>query len=114
MPMIVLVNSETAGPAELFACDLRDYGKAQLVGEKTAGNGTMQEAFALSDGGAILLTTAVIQPYISDAYNKVGLTPDTEVPLSSEKRVKLPVLPLAEDDQYQKAYSMLTGETSGE
>ena len=88
MPMIVLVNSETAGPAELFACDLRDYGKAQLVGEKTAGNGTMQEAFALSDGGAILLTTAVIQPYISDAYNKVGLTPDTEVPLSSEKRVK--------------------------
>ncbi len=114
MPMIVLVNSETAGPAELFACDLRDYGKAQLVGEKTAGNGTMQEAFALSDGGAILLTTAVIQPYISDAYNKVGLTPDTEVPLSSEKRVKLPVLSLAEDDQYQKAYSMLTGETSGE
>lgn len=108
MAMVVLVNSETAGPAELFACDLRDYGKAQLVGEKTAGNGTMQEAFALSDGGAIVLTTAVIRPYITETYNTVGLTPDAEVELSSEKRAKLLLLTHAEDDQYQKAYSMLT------
>lgn len=114
MPMMVLVNADTAGPAELFACDLRDYGKAQLVGEKTAGNGTMQEAFALSDGGAILLTTAVIQPYISESYNKVGLTPDVEVALSNEKRVKLPLLQLADDDQYQKAYALLTGESAEE
>lgn len=114
MPMIVLINSDTAGPAELFACDLRDYGKAQLVGEKTAGNGTMQEAFALSDGGAILLTTAVVRPYISESYHKVGLTPDTEVSLNGEKRTKLPLLALSDDDQYQKAYVLLTGETSGE
>lgn len=114
MPMIVLINSDTAGPAELFACDLRDYGKAQLVGEKTAGNGTMQEAFALSDGGAILLTTAVVRPYISESYHKVGLTPDTEVSLNGEKRTKLPLLALSDDDQYQKAYVLLAGETSGE
>lgn len=114
MPMMVLVNSETAGPAELFACDLRDYGKAQLIGEKTAGNGTVQEAFALSDGGAILLTTAVVQPYVSEPYHKVGLTPDVEVALSSEKRVKLPLLALSDDDQYQKANSLLTGEATGE
>lgn len=112
MPMAVLINSETAGAAELFACDLRDYGMAQLVGEKTAGNGTMQEAFALSDGGAILLTTAVIQPYISDSYNRVGLTPDVEVALSAEKRVKLPLLSQTDDDQYQKAYALLTGEST--
>lgn len=108
MAMVVLVNSETAGPAELFACDLRDYGKAQLVGEKTAGNGTMQEDFALSDGGAIVLTTAVIRPYMTETYNTVGLTPDVEVALSSEKRAKLLLLTHTEDDQYQKAYSMLT------
>lgn len=108
MPMVVLVNSDTAGPGELFACDLRDYGKAQLVGEKTAGNGTMQEDFALSDGGAIVLTTAVIRPYMTETYNTVGLTPDAEVALSSEKRAKLLLLTHTEDDQYQKAYSMLT------
>ena len=114
MPMIVLIDSDTAGPAELFACDLRDYGKAQLVGEKTAGNGTMQEAFALSDGGAILLTTAIVQPYISESYHKVGLEPDIEVALRGEKRARLPLLALSDDDQYQKAFTLLTGETSGE
>lgn len=114
MPMIVLIDSDTAGPAELFACDLRDYGKAQLVGEKTAGNGTMQEAFALSDGGAILLTTAIVQPYISESYHKVGLEPDIEVDLRGEKRARLPLLALSDDDQYQKAFTLLTGETSGE
>ncbi len=114
MPMMVLVNNETAGAAELFACDLRDYGKAQLIGEKTAGNGTMQEAFPLSDGGAIVLTTAVIRPYTGESYNLTGLMPDVEVSLSSEKRVKLPILAQSEDDQYQKAYSLLTGETADE
>ena len=114
MPMLVLVNGETAGPAELFACDLRDYGKAQLVGQKTAGNGTMQQAFPLSDGGAIVLTMAVIQPYVSESYNQVGLTPDVEVALSDEKQTILPLLSQAEDDQFQKAYTMLTGETGEE
>ena len=41
--MTVLVNAGTSGAAELFACDLRDFGMAQLVGSKTAGTGTMQE-----------------------------------------------------------------------
>lgn len=114
MPMAVLVNAETAGAAELFACDLRDYGKAQLIGEKTAGNGTMQEAFSLQDGGAILLTTAVIQPYVSDVYNTVGLTPDVTVALPAEKQIILPILSQSDDAQYQKAYTLLTGESTDE
>ncbi len=114
MPMTVLVNSETAGPAELFACDLRDYGKAQLIGEKTAGNGTMQEAFSLQDGGAILLTTAVIRPYTSDVYNTVGLTPDITVALPAEKQMVLPILEQADDPQYQQAYTLLTGDRTDE
>lgn len=111
MSMMVLVNGETAGPAELFACDLRDYGMARLIGETTAGNGCLQEVFALSDGGAIILTTAEIHPYISESYNQVGIVPDEEVILSSEKAVRLPLLEQADDDQYQRAYSLLTGET---
>lgn len=110
MSMMVLVNGETAGPAELFACDLRDYGMARLIGETTAGNGCLQEVFALSDGGAIILTTAEIHPYISESYNQVGIVPDEEVVLSSEKAVRLPLLEQADDDQYQRAYSLLTGE----
>ncbi len=113
MRMMVLVNNETSGPAELFACDLRDFGKAQLVGTSTAGNGTMQSAFKLSDGGAIVLTVAEITPYVSEGYNGTGLTPDYEVKLEAQQRAKLPILSQADDAQYQKAYNILIGEDNG-
>ncbi len=108
MRMMVLVNGNTAGPAELFACDLRDFGKAQLVGVQTAGNGTMQQSFQLSDGGALILTVAEITPYVSKSYNGVGLTPDYEVKLSGEQASKLAILDQGEDPQYQKALELLT------
>lgn len=107
--MIILVNSETSGPAELFACDLRDFGMATLVGTNTAGNGTMQKVFDLSNGGALVLTVAEITPYISESYNGVGLKPDYEVKLAPEKNKILPILAQSEDDQYQKAYELLSG-----
>lgn len=108
MRMMVLVNSGTSGPAELFACDLRDFGKAQLIGTKTAGNGTMQKSFQLSDGGALILTVAEITPYVSESYNGTGLSPDYEVALSAEQASRLAILDLGEDPQFQKAIELLT------
>ena len=108
--MLVLVNSNTSGAAELFACDLRDFGLAQLVGVKTAGNGTMQKAFELSDGSAVVLTVAKIIPYKSESYNDVGIQPDYTVELSAEQNSRLEMLPLEEDLQYQKAMDILTNE----
>lgn len=110
MQMMVLVNNQTSGPAELFACDLRDFGKAQIVGTTTNGNGTMQKAFQLSDGGAIILTVAEIKPYVSASYNSTGVVPDYEVKLDSAKEEKLALLSQEDDDQYQKAYNVLVGE----
>lgn len=108
--MLVLVNSNTSGAAELFACDLRDFGLAQLVGVKTAGNGTMQKAFELSDGSAVVLTVAKIIPYKSESYNDVGIQPDYTVELSAEQNSRFEMLPLEEDLQYQKAMDILTNE----
>lgn len=105
--MVVLVNSKTSGAAELFACDLRDFGMAQLVGDKTAGNGTMQRIFELSDGSAISLTVAKILPYKSESYNGVGVEPDHYVEISNEEFSRLEMLTLDEDTQYKKAMSLL-------
>lgn len=107
--MAVLVDANTSGAAELFACDLRDFGMAQLVGVKTAGNGTMQEIFELSDGSAAVLTVAKINPYKSESFNGVGLTPDYEVVLSSEQNTRFYMLTLEEDAQYQKALEIVSG-----
>ncbi len=106
--MSVLVNGNTSGAAELFACDLRDFGIAQLVGTKTAGNGTMQKVFELSDGSAVALTVAKIIPYKSDSFNGTGLEPDNKVELTAEQNSHLPMLQLADDPQYQKAVSIVS------
>lgn len=105
--MIVLVNSNTSGAAELFACDLRDFGLARIVGVKTAGNGTMQKIFELNDGSAVALTVAKILPYKSDSFNGVGLEPDFVVELSAEQNERLEMLTYEEDLQYRKAMDIL-------
>ncbi len=105
--MIVLVNSNTSGAAELFACDLRDFGLARIVGVKTVGNGTMQKIFELNDGSAVALTVAKILPYKSDSFNGVGLEPDFVVELSAEQNERLEMLTYEEDLQYQKAMDIL-------
>lgn len=105
--MVVLINSNTTGAAELFACDLRDFGMAQLVGVRTAGNGTMQKVFELSDGSAVVLTVAKILPYKSDSYNGIGVEPTYTVELTPEQNSRLELLTLEEDAQYLKAAELL-------
>lgn len=105
--MVVLINGKTSGAAELFACDLRDFGMAQLIGTKTMGNGTMQKVFELSDGGAIALTVAKINPYKSESFNGKGLEPDISVELTAEQNSRLEMLSQADDAQYQKAVELL-------
>ena len=108
LPIAVLMNDRTEGAAELLACDLRDFGKAKLIGETTAGHGTMQKIFRLDDGGAVLLTVAKIYPYISDSYDDVGVLPDEIILTTENVKNQLAVLSQADDVQYQAAYSYLT------
>lgn len=109
MPFVVLINNYTSGPAELFACDLRDISQAQLVGTKTAGIGTMQKAYTLEDGGAVLLTVAVVEPKAGpDAiYNNKGIEPTTEVKLTSGNDLNLDLLSAEQDNQLQAALNLL-------
>ncbi len=57
-PMVVLVNRGTAGPGELVAAALLDSKRAELVGEKTFGEGAQQKTFELPDGAALILSVA--------------------------------------------------------
>jgi carboxyl-terminal processing protease len=57
-PVVVLVNRGTAGPAEVVAAALLDNKRAELVGERTFGEGAQQKTFELPDGAALILTVA--------------------------------------------------------
>jgi carboxyl-terminal processing protease len=58
-PLAVLVNRGTAGAAELTAAALADNKRADLVGERTFGEGSVQKTIELPDGAALMLTVAI-------------------------------------------------------
>ncbi len=111
LPMTCLVNENTASAAELFACALKDYDKASLVGTVTYGKGVMQTTFKLSDGSGVCLTTGYFYPPKSDNFNGTGLTPDYSVTLSAEQIANFETLDETTDTQLIKAIEVLSGKT---
>ena len=83
MPYVILVNGNTASASELFACVLRDYSGAVLVGETTYGKGIMQTTFELT-GGGVTLTTATYATGKTPCYHQIGLEPDVPVEYDPE------------------------------
>lgn len=107
LPMVVLVDGETASAAELFAADLRDFKAAELVGQTTYGKGIMQGAFPLEDGSAIKMTIAYFNPHSGVNFDGVGLKPDYEVALTTEQKLNFDTLDENSDPQLMKAIEVL-------
>jgi carboxyl-terminal processing protease len=74
-PVVVLVNRGTAGPAELTAAALLDNKRADLVGEKTFGEGAQQKTFELQDGAALILSVAKYESPSGKKLQDEGVTP---------------------------------------
>jgi carboxyl-terminal processing protease len=83
-PLVVLVNHGTSGPAEVVAGALQDDGRAQLVGEKTFGEGSMQKTFDLPDGGAIILSIAKYASPSGKQFEDDAVTPGTIIARNKE------------------------------
>ena len=56
IPMVVLVDRNTASAAEIVTGALRDRGRAKVVGTRTFGKGVFQEILPISNGGALDIT----------------------------------------------------------
>ena len=78
-PLAVLVNRGTAGPAELAAAALLDNKRADLVGEKTFGEGAQQKTFELPDGAALILSVAKYESPSGKKLQDDGVTPGVVV-----------------------------------
>ncbi|HEY2038270.1 MAG TPA: S41 family peptidase [Edaphobacter sp.] len=74
-PVVVLVNRGTAGPAEIVAAALMDNKRADVVGEKTFGEGSQQKTFELPDGAALILSVAKYESPAGKKLEDEGVTP---------------------------------------
>ena len=80
MPLVVLIDGDSASAAEIFAGAMRDHHRATLVGVKSYGKGSVQGIFPLGTGGAgIRLTTAKFYSPDGHPFVRVGVQPDIQV-----------------------------------
>ncbi len=83
--LAVLVNRGTAGPAELAAAALADDKRADLVGERTFGEGSVQKTIELPDGAAVILTVATYSSPAGKKFLEDAVTPGVVVSLTPEQ-----------------------------
>ncbi|MDD5938637.1 MAG: S41 family peptidase [Clostridiales bacterium] len=109
VPMAVLVNANTYSAAEFFAAELQEAAGARIVGVETSGKGYSQQAIALSNGGALNLSTARYTTGEGVSLIGTGVTLDAEVALSDEELAQLQAGNLSheEDAQVRKALELL-------
>lgn len=106
IPIVILVNENSASASEILAGAMKDYGRAKLVGTTTFGKGIVQNLYPLKDGSAIKMTVAkYFTPSGYDLHEK-GIEPDVEVELS-EELIARGYYTLEEDNQVQKAIEVL-------
>ena len=106
VPIVVLVNENTASSSEIFAAALKENNKAKIIGTKTYGKGVIQESITLSDGSGIKITTEEYYTPNRNKINKIGITPDIEVDLE-EKTKNITEISRDQDTQLKKAIETL-------
>lgn len=112
VPMVCLVNGNTASGAELFVNALRKMGGATVVGTATAGKGVLlSEPQSFSDGSAAVITIGLLLDNEGQTWNEVGLTPDVEAALTTEEQNSYYDFTIDTDPQISKAVNTAIGMT---
>lgn len=106
MPLVVLVNGNSASASEIFAGAVKDYGIGTIVGTTTYGKGVVQSIRQLSDGSAVKLTVANYYTPKGNSINKTGIQPDVEVEADSALLSKDEITH-EEDNQLKEALNVL-------
>jgi len=109
MPLVVLVNEESASAAEIVAGAIKDKGTGSLVGVKTFGKGIVQTIFPLGGGTSVKLTTAKYLTPNKVSIHKIGIEPDVVVELNKGQPATISPIDTNFDPQLQKALQTLQG-----
>ena len=108
----VLIDTSTAGPAELLAAALLEYQRAEVLGEPSYGVGSVQKLIPLDDGAALILSVAKYYTPSGQAIQDTGVEPSIVVEavrdLDAEAEfAPLVRPPLERDSVVQKALEVL-------
>ena len=108
MPLVVLVDANSASASEILAGAIKDYGIGTLVGTTTFGKGIVQRILKLSDGSAVKLTVSKYYTPNGNNIHEIGIVPDIEVPFEAG-----PYREDGTDNQLNRAVEVLKEKMAG-
>lgn len=109
VPLVLLLNQNSASATEIFAGAVQDFGKGKVVGTQSYGKGIVQIVAYVNDGSGIKFTVSQYFTPKGNAVHEVGITPDVEVELDEELKT-LSEIPKEKDNQLQEAIKVLKEE----
>lgn len=98
IPIVVLVNENSASASEIVAGAVQDMKLGSIVGVKTYGKGTVQGVFPVDSASAVKVTVAKYRTTNGREIDGVGIEPDVVVPLTPSD---------PEDNQFEKALEII-------
>ncbi|HOQ07710.1 MAG TPA: S41 family peptidase [Clostridiales bacterium] len=111
IPLVILINGNSASASEILAGAIRDHGRGKLVGTRTFGKGLVQELKLLGDGSGLKVTISRYFTPSGVCIQGTGIEPDIHVGVLDEYR-NLPAsqIPRDRDIQLRSAIEALLGE----
>ncbi len=111
LPLVVLVDGNSASASEILAGALKDNKRARVVGSTTFGKAVVQSVHSLSDGSGLAVTISRYYPPSGIDINHKGISPDVKIDLTRAQRRRLVSQPMLratiEDPQYKQALTVL-------
>ena len=102
IPLVVLINGNSASASEILAGAIKDYGIGTLVGTTSYGKGIVQRIISLQDGSAVKLTVSSYFTPKGNNIHGIGIEPDIVCEFDSESYYEKEI-----DNQLEKAKKVL-------
>ncbi|HKF47371.1 MAG TPA: S41 family peptidase [Terracidiphilus sp.] len=111
-PLVVLVNRGSYGPAELAADAIEVLKRGDVVGERTFGEGSVQNTIDLPDGGALMLTVAKYEGPDGKKIQDEAVNPTVQTSQANDDNLDEDQTPNKEDQPLDKALELLKSKNS--
>ena len=84
IPLVVLINENSASASEIVSAALKERERAVLIGTNTFGKGSVQTPYTLDDGSEFRVTTARFYSPLDHVIHGVGVSPNIEFDFTPE------------------------------
>ncbi|MCJ7856756.1 S41 family peptidase [Lachnospiraceae bacterium NSJ-143] len=111
IPLVMLVNGNSASASEILAGAVQDRGRGKLVGTQTFGKGLVQNLYSIPDGSAVKITIEKYYTPKGVCIQGVGITPDYVVE-RNDNLASVLLLEHKDDVQLSKALEVIKGEVN--